>query len=394
MDIFSIMAKKGIKRLEVRPSEPTPAIKNASNYPKLIRAMKKMGHKKIVFFYHRPSNLRAMIAIHSTKRGPALGGFRQWAYKTEWDAVNDALRLSRGMTYKSAAVDFPLGGGKAVSWLDERGKTKPKLKAFANALVSMENEFITGEDIGTTEEDVDFMYDTLKKKITPAPLICFSKKKGSSGDPSAFTAMGIVEGMRFCVQYTLKKRSLKGLTVALQGTGNVGGRVGKMLLDEGAKLYLADPNQKHVDALLAYAKRKKGWSQQVALDEIYGVKADVFCPCALGAILNKRTIPKLKVKIIAGSANNQLEDEHRDGDAVRKRRILYAPDYILNAGGLINAGIEALDKRTHHRYSVAQVLKTLKLIPKNLKNVFDYAKRKRISPARAANILTEERLHR
>jgi leucine dehydrogenase len=351
-----------------------------------------MGHEKVVFFYDSVSNLRAMIAIHNTKRGPALGGFRQWAYNNEWEAVNDVLRLSRGMTYKSAAIDFPLGGGKAVSWLDAKGKTPAKLKAFARGLLTMNGKFITGEDVGTTEKDVDFIYDQIKGRTKNVTVICYAKKKGSSGDPSPFTAIGVVEGIKFCAKYKLKKLKLKGVTVALQGPGNVGFNVAKSLIDQGAKLYVTALHQESIDKVLAYAKKKKAWVQAVKQDEIYSVKADIFCPCALGAVLNPKTIPLLRVKVVAGAANNQLEDEERDCEALLKRGILYAPDYIINAGGLINAGTEAMDRMKGGKYSVAHVMKTIKLIPKNLKDVFDLSKKKGICTGKAANMITEERL--
>lgn len=394
MEIFELMAKAKIKRLEINRGElpPDPRVTQTTTYPLLREAMNAMGHKKVVFFYDSVSNLRAVIAIHSTKRGPALGGFRQWGYQSEWEAVHDVLRLSRGMTYKSAAIDFPLGGGKSISWLDAKGKTPAKLKAFARSLVTMNGEFITGEDVGTTEQDVDFIYEQVKGRTKNVCVICYSKKKGSSGDPSLFTAIGVVEGMRLAAKYKLKKNKLKGVTVALQGPGNVGFSVAKMLIDQGAKLYVTALHKESIDKVLAYAKKKKGWVQAVKQDEIYGVKADIFCPCALGGILNQKTIPLLKAKIVAGSANNQLEDEGRDGDALLRRGILYAPDYIINAGGLINAGTEAMDRMKGVKYSRAHVMRTLKLIPKNLKEVFELSRKKGISTVKAANMLTEERL--
>ncbi|MBI4738518.1 Glu/Leu/Phe/Val dehydrogenase [Candidatus Woesearchaeota archaeon] len=394
MEIFELMAKAKIKRLEITRGElpPDPRVTQTTTYPLLREAMNAMKHKKVVFFYDSVSNMRSVIAIHNLKRGPALGGFRQWAYNSEWEALHDVLRLSRGMTYKSAAINFPLGGGKAISWLDAKGKTPAKLKAFARALVTMNGEFITGEDVGTTEQDIDFIYDQIKGRTKNVGVICYSKKKGSSGDPSPFTAIGVVEGMKLCAKYKLKKNKLKGVWVALQGPGNVGFNIAKMLINQGAKLYVTALHKESVDKVIAYAKKRKGSVQAVKPDEIYGVKADIFCPCALGAVLNPKTIPQLKCKVVAGSANNQLEDEERDGEALLRRGILYAPDYIINAGGLINAGTEAMDRTKGEKYSVAHVMRTLKLIPKNLKEVFELSRKKGISTVKAANILTEERL--
>ena len=292
----------------------------------IFEQMAQYGHEQLVFCYDKSTGLRAIIAIHDTTLGPALGGLRMWQYEREEDAVTDVLRLSRGMTYKNSAMGLNLGGGKAVLWGDPRtDKSEELFRAFGKFVESLGGRYITAEDVGTTVEDLNYILMETDHAAGRAEL---------SGDPSPVTAYGVFMGLKAAVKKVFGTEELKGRKVAVQGLGKVGMALCEYLHDAGARLTVADINPEAVER----AKREFG-ATVVAPDEIYGVECDIFAPCALGAVMNDDTIPQLKCRIVAGSANNQLK-EPRHGDMLRERGILYAPDFVINGGGVINVAEE------------------------------------------------------
>ncbi|HVO30076.1 MAG TPA: Glu/Leu/Phe/Val dehydrogenase, partial [bacterium] len=288
--------------------------------------LEKHGHEQLALFTNKDVGLKAIVAIHNTTLGPALGGCRMWTYANDLDAIEDCLRLSRGMTYKAAAAGLNLGGGKAVIVGDaKKMKSEGMFRAFGRFVESLNGRYITAEDVGTDVNDMEYVYMETRYVTGVAPA------HGGSGDPSPVTAYGVLQGIKACVYQTTQDESLKGKTVAIQGLGSVGSNLMKYLLDEGAKVIATDIDRERCEKM---AKEHKG-VEIVQPDAIFTVNADIFAPCAMGAILNDDTIPKLKFKIVAGGANNQLKED-RHGTELKKKGILYAPDYVINAGGLIN----------------------------------------------------------
>jgi len=340
--------------------------------------IKKMGHEQVTFCYDPASGLKAIIAIHNTSLGPALGGTRMYPYETEDAALEDVLRLSRGMTYKSAAVGMNLGGGKGVIIGDpKKDKSEALFRAYGAFIERMKGQFITGEDVGMDVNDIEFMF------METDYVVGLSRGHGGSGDPSPKTAFGVIEGMNACVERKLKRKSLKGLTVAVQGLGHVGYHVAKLLHQKGAKIIGCDVDKE------AMTKAKKEFGiKMVGPDEIYDVTCDIFSPCAMGGILNADTIPQLKCSIVAGSANNQLKNDKEDGQALQDRGILYAPDYVINAGGLINVALEL------EGYSERRAMILIRNIYYNLKRIFEISEEQQIVPNRAADQLAEERIQK
>ena len=282
-------------------------------------------HQQIAFFNDRKSGLRAIIAVHNTNLGPALGGCRMWPYSSEEEALNDVLRLSRGMTYKSAIANLKLGGGKAVIIGDPRTeKSDALLYAMGDFIEGLGGRYITAEDSGTSVKDI------LKMGERTSYVSGVDKASDHGGDPSPSTAYGVFVSLREAVTYKLGRSNLKGLKVAIQGLGNVGYRLAEYLHEAGALLYVTDIIQASVDR----AVRELG-ATGVTGDEIFGLDVDVFAPCALGAAINDKTIGQLKAGIIAGAANNQLATVDH-GHQLHKKGILYTPDYVVNAGGIID----------------------------------------------------------
>lgn len=328
-------------------------------------------HEQVTFFHDKGTGLKAVIAIHNTNRGPSLGGCRIWPYKEEQDAVTDVLRLSRGMTYKSAMANLPFGGGKAVIIADShKDKTPALLKAFGRCVNHLNGRYITAEDVGTSVEDMATINE-VTEHVVGLP--------GKSGDPSPFTAIGVYESIRAAVIYRLQKPSLKDVKVAIQGLGHVGYHLAKLLADDGAKLIVTD-----IDETLVTRVVNELNATAVSPEEIYGVDADVFSPCALGAIINEHTLPQFNFSIVTGSANNQLSS-HEDGEILAKMNILYSPDYVVNAGGLIDVSYE---KNT---YDLETVIKHVRGIHETLLDVFHKAEKLKISTSEAANLIAEER---
>ncbi len=290
------------------------------------------AHEALHFVVDQKSGLRAIIAMHSTHLGPAAGGTRFWHYSDDADALTDVLRLSRGMSYKNAMAGLPLGGGKAVVLADsDKTKTPEMLATFGEAVNSLGGKYITAEDVGMSVKD---MIEISKATRFVAGLP--AEGGGVGGDPSPHTALGVFLGIKAAAKRALSKDSLAGLHVALQGAGAVASGVGRLAAEEGARLSIAD-----IDAQRAQKLADETGGTVVSADDILFLEADIVSPCALGAILSETSIARLNTPIVAGAANNQLESP-ADGQRLQARGILYAPDYVINAGGIINVSTEYL----------------------------------------------------
>ena len=293
--------------------------------------MEQHDHEEVLFCYDRPTGLKAIIAIHNTTLGPALGGTRMWPYATEAEALNDVLRLSRGMTYKSSLAGLDLGGGKAVIIGDARTqKTEAMFRRFGQFVDSLNGRYITAEDVGMS---VTEMVNIKKETQNVAGL---PEEMGGSGDPSPVTAYGVYCGMKAAAKTAYGSDSLNGKKVSVQGAGNVGHGLVGHLIGEGAKVYLTDIHEEKLAAIKAEFPEVN----IVSPDAIYDLDVDIYSPCALGATVNDETLKRLKCSVIAGAANNQLADEVVHGKAVMQKGILYAPDFLINAGGIINCAWE------------------------------------------------------
>lgn len=334
------------------------------------------GDHEAVLYCQDPSvGLKAIIAIHNTSLGPALGGTRMWNYKHEDDALVDVLRLSRGMTFKAAAAGLNLGGGKAVILGDSsKDKSEGLFRAFGQFVNSLNGRYITAEDVGTCVQDMEYIFMETPW-VTGIP-----KDFGGSGDPSPYTAHGVLMGIKASVKWKLRTDSLKGVRVAVQGLGNVGSHLVSYLVKEGAQVVVAD-----IDPAKAKAMHDKYQAAVVPPDQITFENCDVLAPCALGAVVNDQSIEKLKAKIICGGANNQLA-QSRHGAMLRELGILYAPDYVVNAGGLMNVFVE-LEGYSHER----AFDKTRKVYD-NVWKVFEISERDQISTNLAADRVAEERI--
>jgi len=341
----------------------------------IFEKMELGSYEQLVFCHDRETGLKAIIGIHDTTLGPALGGARMWPYKSEQEAVEDVLRLARGMTYKAAAAGLNLGGGKSVIIGNSREDKNPGLlRAFGRFVDSLGGRYITAEDVGTCQKDMDIIAGETKYVTGKDP------SSGGSGDPSPFTALGVLYGIKAAVNYVYGSESLAGKRVAVQGTGNVGYHLCSLLHKEGAKLIATDINKESLHAVV------KEFDAQVAgTDEIYSKECDIFAPCALGGVINDETIKKLKCRIIAGSANNVLL-EPRHGKLLHDKGILYVPDYVINAGGLINVSGEL------EGYNRQRVLKKVEKIYDNVARVLSIARQENIATYLAADRLAEERL--
>jgi leucine dehydrogenase len=287
------------------------------------------AHEGVHFFNDAATGLRAIIAIHSTARGPAAGGTRMWNYETSDQMVTDVLRLSRGMSYKNAMADIPLGGGKGVIWGNSKSDKTPDLfRAYGRAVESLRGKYYTAEDVGI---DVADMENVREETAFVAGL---DQGAAASGDPSPVTAMGVYLGIKETVKRAFGSDDLSNKTVAVQGVGSVGGYTCRHLAKAGANLVIADIDQEALQEIAEATGAKI-----VSPDEIYDVEADVFSPNALGAVINPGTLQRLSAKVIAGGANNQLATPDM-GEALRQKGVLYAPDYVINGGGIINVAAE------------------------------------------------------
>jgi leucine dehydrogenase len=330
------------------------------------------GHEQVVFCHEPVAGYKGIIAIHNTTLGPALGGTRFWNYASDEEALTDVLRLARGMTYKAAVAGLNLGGGKAVIIGDPKNPRREMIfRAHGRFVQSLGGRYITAEDVGTSVEDMDYVQMETEHVTGVA---------GKSGDPSPVTAYGTYRGIKAAVRHRLGQDSLSGITVAVQGTGHVGYYLCGFLAEEGARLIVTDIDDNRVRRVV-----DEFGAESVAPDAIYSADAEVFAPCALGAVVNDRTIPQLRCRIIAGAANNQLGEE-RHGDEIEGRGILYAPDYVINAGGLINVYGEL------HDWSAGRSKRKAGEIHETLLQLFELAQEQGIPTYEAADRLAERRI--
>ncbi|MBM6619421.1 Leu/Phe/Val dehydrogenase [Bacillus suaedaesalsae] len=337
-------------------------------------------HQQVVFCNDEQSGLKAIIAIHNTTLGPALGGCRMQPYKTVDDALEDVLRLSKGMTYKCAAADVDFGGGKAVIIGDPLKDKSPELfRAFGQFVEGLNGRFYTGTDMGTEPED--FVH-ALKETNC---IVGVEEVYGGSGDSSAPTALGVIYGLQATNKAVFGSEDLYGKSYAIQGLGKVGFKVAERLMEEGADLYVTDIHQHAIDDLVTKSKQLGTLIKVVSSQEIYQTNADVFVPCAIGGIINDETISMLNVKAVVGSANNQLL-ELRHGQMLQDKGILYAPDYIVNAGGLIQVADELYEPNKE------RVLRKTKAIYNSLFDIYKQAEMDSITTVEAANRFCEERI--
>lgn len=328
-------------------------------------------------FRDAASGLKAIVAIHDSRLGPALGGCRFIHYETDEAAIVDALRLARGMTYKAALAGIPHGGGKSVLIRPRTQFDRSALfRAFGRYLENLGGHYITAEDSGTGIEDMEVVRSVTKHVTGVKP------EHGGSGDPSPFTALGVRRGIEACVKFALDRSDLDGVRVAVQGVGHVGYHLCKELHGLGAKLTVAD-----IDALKAERAQREFGAEIVELDAIFATECDVFAPCALGSALNDDTVPRLACKIVAGAANNQLA-EPRHGDDLMQRGILYAPDYAINAGGLVNVAQE------YAGYDEKVARERTMTIYNTIFEIAERAKKAMAPTYRIADTLVEERLAR
>ncbi|MEP2234751.1 MAG: Glu/Leu/Phe/Val dehydrogenase dimerization domain-containing protein [Alteripontixanthobacter sp.] len=342
-------------------------------------------HELVQLVRDRASGLTAIIAIHSTYCGPGAGGTRFWHYPVPKDAMRDALRLSRGMSYKNAMAGLPMGGGKAVILADESNTKSPEmLAAFGDAVADLGGNYVTAEDVGISPDDMV----AVSKRTQFVSGLPVSGEDAAGGDPGPFTAIGIFHGIKAAVEHKLGKTSLQGVHVAIQGTGSVGGGLAKLLAAEGAKLTLADIHEERATAL---ANELGG--EAVSSDAIMGVACDVFSPCALGAILDDEGIARLEAPIVAGGANNQLARQ-KHGAMVAERGILYAPDYVINAGGIISVTLEFLCRQHGDPCDINEVRKRIAQIPGRLKEIWEESDSTGVSPDIVADRMAQKLIGR
>ncbi len=334
------------------------------------------GHELVIFGHDAPTGLRAIIAIHSTVLGPAAGGCRMWPYPTATEAAADVLRLSRGMSYKNAMAGLPFGGGKAVIVGDARTAKTPELfAAFGRMVDSLRGRYVTAEDVGTTTADMAHV-----ARVTRYVAGLGRAPGEVGGDPAPKTALGVFLGIRAAVKFRLGRTDLAGLTIAVQGAGGVGSHLCGLLAAAGAQLKVADVLP---EALARACDEFR--ATPVAAADLLGSEADVLAPCALGAVLNARSIRTLRVPVVAGAANNQLASLE-DGEALRAAGILYAPDYVITAGGIINVA------REYYGGTEAQVVEDIHGIPARLTEIFERARRESRATNEVADRMARERL--
>lgn len=338
----------------------------------LFEKITQMGHERVLFCHKPESGLKAIIALHDLSLGVAMGATRMWPYACEEDALRDVLRLSRGMTYKAACANIPVGGAKAVIICDPQHKTEAMLKDYGRFVESLQGAFVTGQDVNLSPQDVRVISQETKHVVGLS-----TESKG----PAPITAMGVFLGMKAALEFQLPECNFRDLKVAVQGLGNVGQNLCQLLYKQGAKLFVSD------------ISREKTWTAQrlyeatvVEPNDIYALDVDVFSPCALGGTLNSSTIPLIQAPIIAGCANNQLLDEKADSQALTKKGILYCPDYVINAGGLIDVYTEMIG------YEPEKAEQQLNNIYETLWEIFKSAKEQNLTTNEAAFQLAQKRI--
>ncbi|APJ03520.1 Glu/Leu/Phe/Val dehydrogenase dimerization domain-containing protein [Silvanigrella aquatica] len=342
---------------------------------KLFSRIESLGHEQVVVCHDPASKLRAIIAIHDTTLGPSLGGTRLLPYENEDDALTDVLRLSRGMTYKAACAGLSLGGGKAVIIADPKQKTEQMFRAFGRFIDSLGGRYITAEDMNTNVTNMDHI------RLETRYVTGVSTGLGGSGDPSIMTAKGIFYGIQEAVNHRLGKRDLNGVKISLQGVGSVGKHLCKMLYEKGVKLFVTDIDDKKLKEIHSLYN-----ATIVAEKDFYSLDVDLYAPCARGATLNSNNIQILKAKIVAGCANNQLEDEDKHSKMLKDMKILYAPDYVINAGGLINVANEITG------YDPEKVENEVARIANTLDSIFNESDKQGVSTHEAAKRFAENRI--
>ena len=334
------------------------------------------NHEQIVFCNDKDTGLKAIIGIHNTVLGPALGGTRMWQYKSEWHALNDVLRLSRGMTFKSAITGLNLGGGKAVIIGNSKTQKTPELmRRFGEFVHTLSGKYITAEDVGMATEDMDNV-----REVTPY-VTGISESKGGAGNPSPITAYGVFMGMKAAAKYKYGSDILEDKTVYVQGIGNVGESLVEHLVNEGANVVISDISQKRLEEVSS----KYGVAIYNGHD-IYTEKMDIYAPCALGATLNDETVDKLNADIIAGAANNQLASELKHGEQLKERNIVYAPDFLINAGGIINVYAEL------ENYDRAEIMRKTENIYNTTLEILEHAELNNITTHAAALNIAKDRI--
>lgn len=335
------------------------------------------NHEQIVFCNDKDTGLKAIIGIHNTVLGPALGGTRMWQYNSEWDALNDVLRLSRGMTFKSAITGLNLGGGKAVIIGDAKTQKTPALmKKFGEFVHSLSGRYITAEDVGMETSDMD-----LVRTVTPY-VTGISESLGGAGNPSPITAYGVFMGMKAAAKYKFGSDVLEDKVVFVEGIGNVGEALVEHLTNEGAKVFIADISQERLEEV-----RDKYGAAIYGGNNLYAEEMDIYAPCALGATINDTTIHQIKAKIIAGAANNQLADEHKHSHRLKEMGIVYAPDFLINAGGIINVYAEL------ENYGKQEIMRKTENIFNTTLEILNYAETNQITTHQAAFNVAQSRIN-
>ena len=341
----------------------------------LFSRIEKTNHEQVTFFYDPVHSLKAIVAIHNTTLGPALGGCRLLPYQSEEDALEDVLKLSRGMTYKAACANLSLGGGKAIIIASPEQKTESFFRAYGRFIHSLNGRYITAEDMNTNLHDMDTV------KLETPHVVGVSEHLGGSGDPGIMTAYGVFYGLQTTVAERLQRSDLKGLKILIEGTGAVGYHLCSFLIKERANVFVTDIDPKKTERI-----QTLGPVTVVSREQAYDCDIDVFAPCAVGASLNEDSIRRLKAKVVAGSANNQLKNPLNDAKSLKEKGILYAPDYVINAGGLINVANE-LDG-----YKKEKAISDIKGISNTLSKIFKIAQQEGITTHEASEHYAEKRL--
>lgn len=343
----------------------------------LFDTLQDLGHEQVVLCSDKITGLRAIIAIHDTSLGPALGGTRFWNYASDEEALTDALRLSRGMTYKAAVSGVNLGGGKAVIIGDARTmKTEALFRAYGRMVDSLRGRYITAEDVNTSVRDMEWIRMETK-------YVTGVGGQGGSGDPSPVTALGVYSGMKACARFAWGTDSLNGKRIVVQGAGNVASHLVHSLTKEGAKVFVTDIFNEKAQDLAAQTG-----ATVIKPEEVFTTECDIFSPNALGAILNDETIPNLSCSIVCGGANNQLKEERKHGTMLKERGIVYGPDYVVNSGGLMNVASEV------EGYDRDKVMRQAQGVFDITMNILVTAKERNILPVEASNAIAEERIHK
>jgi len=359
--------------MEINQLETSPKISSSSVFAKISQ----MGHEQVVYCNDEPTGLRAIIAIHNTILGPSLGGTRMWDYATEEEALLDVLRLSRGMTFKAAITGLNIGGGKAVIIGNAKTlKNEALLRRFGKFIDSLGGKYVTAEDVNMTTRDMEYI-SMETRYVTGLP-----QSKGGGGDPSPVTAYGTYMGMKAAVKKVYGTDSLEGKKIAVQGVGQVGTHLVSYLHKEKAQIYASDIFPEKVKQVVSKFK-----VTPVGEDELYDLPMDIYSPCALGATLNDESIKRLHCKIVAGGANNQLENEEKHGRLLMEEGIVYAPDFLINAGGVTNVYLEYLGI-----YSQEEAKKYAENIYGTTLSILEKSEKENLTPQEAATELALKRI--